>query len=85
MSDTTAMGVIADLLASTLMRGHEEGRRHLYIWEARGLTLLARSLDGTNAWTADRARAYANGKPILPGWSPDTYPIEWVESAAGNE
>jgi len=72
--------IISDLLASTLMQGHESGRRHLYIWEAQGLAHLARK--GTaviNAWTADRVRAYAKTQPILPGWDTILYPIDMFD------
>lgn len=75
--------IISDLLASSLMHAHETGRRHLYIWEARGLARLARepSMGNRNAWTGDRVRAYAENKPILPGWSINPYTIDMFDEA----
>jgi hypothetical protein len=71
--------IISDLLSNSLMRARRVKRRHLYIWEARALAFLADSpWRSINAWTADRVRAYADGRPILPGWSSDTYPIEYI-------
>lgn len=79
-----AEGIIADLLSQTLMQGHESGRRHLYIWEAKGLAWLASNPTiCRNAWTADCVRAYANNAPILPGWSAETYPIAYVLAQYG--
>lgn len=79
MDKMRADEIIADLLSSSLMRAHEEGRRHLYVWEACGLAFLADERGGDiNAWTAARVRAFAKGAPILAGWSTEPYPIAWV-------
>ena len=53
--------IIADLLASTMLRGFEqEGRSWIYIWELQGCQYLLQRLDaGTykgNLWTADFVR-----------------------------
>ena len=76
--------IISDLLSQALMDAHRVGRRQLYVWEATALAFLADNpWKSINAWTADRVRAYAKGRPVLPGWSTDTYPIEYVRERYG--
>ncbi len=81
-----AAKIISDLLSSVLRQAHQEQRKQLYIWEAEGLAFLAdNEWKSINAWTADRVQAYAEGRPILPGWSVETYPIEYVRQNCGKQ
>lgn len=73
MSDTRPEAIIADLLVSTLFAAYNDGRRHLYCWERKGLRYLRDipSRGPINDWTATFIKVND------PSIEDESVPINW--------